>query len=106
MVKNMKTVLEPPVRSKDPPTGGGRSQSLVAIFSVTGCARLGYADAKTRIDERSALPGAQPSTYSTKGFSCEHGNSHPSAEPAKLGRPPGPVTSRREGGASVVVRAR
>jgi hypothetical protein len=102
----MKTVLEPSVWSQHPPAGGGCSQSLVAIFSMTERARHGHTDAKSRFGERSALPGAQPSTYSIEGFSCEHGNLDPSAGPAKPGRPTGPATSRTGGGASVVVRAR
>ncbi len=102
----MKTVFEPPVWSRDPLMGGGCSQSLVAIFSMTERVRHGHTDATSRFGERSALPGAQPSTYSTEGSSWEHGNLDPSAGPAKPGRPTGPATSRTRGGASVVVRAR
>jgi len=75
-------------------------------FSATGRARHGYAAATSRIGARSVLPGVQLSTYRTTGFSYEHGNFDPSAGPAKPGKPPSPVMSRTEDGASVVVRAR
>jgi hypothetical protein len=102
----MKTVLEPSVWSKDSPSGEGCNQSLVAIFSKTGRVRNGRTDAISRFGARSALPGAQPSTYSIKGFSWEHGNPDPSAGPAKSGKPTGLAMSRTGDGASVVVRAR
>ncbi len=98
-------MLESSVRSK----GSRKRETQPALgryFSVTGCARLGYAAAMSRIGVRSALPGVQSSTYSIAGSSWEHGNSKPSAEPAKSGKPTSPATSRLEGGASVVVGAR
>ena len=101
----LKTVMEPSVRSKNSQLRVC-SQCLVAIFSVTGCTRYGYAAAISRFGARSVLPGAQPSTYRTAGFSCEHGNPDPSAGHAKPGKPTGLVMSRTGGGASVVVRAR
>ena len=80
--------------------------SPVAVYSMTGCARFGHAAARSRFGVRSELPGIQPSTYSTMGFSCEHGNLNPSAGHAKPGTPTGLATSRMGGGASVVVGAR
>jgi hypothetical protein len=80
--------------------------ALGRYFSMTGCARYGYAAATSRFGVRSVLPGVQSSTYRTKGLSFEHGNPNPSAGPAKSGKPTGPATSRMGGGASVVVRAR
>jgi hypothetical protein len=73
---------------------------------ATGCARHGYAAAASRLGERSVLPGAEPTTYRTKGYSFEHGNLDPSAGQAKPGELPGPAMSRTRGGVSVVVRAR
>ena len=80
--------------------------ALGRYFSMTECARHGYAAALSRFGARSVLPGAQPSTYRTKGSSFEHGNLDPSAGQAKSGKPTGLATSRMRGGASVVVRAR
>jgi hypothetical protein len=101
----LKTAMEPSVRSK--PSRNARTQpELGSFFSMTGCARNGHAAAKSRLGERSALPGAQPSTYRTKGLSFEHGNLDSSAGPAKSGKPTGQAMSRTRGGASVVVRAR
>ncbi len=101
----LKTVMEASVRSKNS-RSRACSQRSVAIFSMTGCARYGYAAATPRFGARSVLPGVQPSTYRTTGFSFEHGNPNPSAGHAKSGKPTGLVTSRMGGGASVVVRAR
>ncbi len=53
-----------------------------------------------------ALPGAKPTTYSTTGRTSEHGNSNLSAGVTHSGKLPRPATTRVEGGASVVVRAR
>src|SRR5262245_19277634 len=75
-------------------------------FSEPGYTHFGYADATTRIGDRSALPGVQSSTYRAKGFSCEHGNLNPSAGHAKPGKPTSPATSRMRGGAFIVVGAR
>ena len=52
------------------------------------------------------LPGVELSTYRTKGSSSERGNLQSSAGYGEPGKPPSPATSRRRGGASVVVRAR
>lgn len=65
-----------------------------------------YAADRVRVDRRSALSGAEPATYRTKGASCEHGNLDRSARPAKPGKLPRPATSPTGGRASVVVRAR
>jgi len=68
--------------------------------------RVWYAADRVRVDQRSALPGAEPATYRTKGASWEHGNLDRSAGPAKPGKLPRPATSPTRGRASVVVRAR
>ena len=86
-------MMESSVRSKISCASRECSQSLVAIFSMTGCARHGHAAATSRFGVRSALPGVQSSTYRTKGLSFEHGNLDPSAEPAKLGEPTSPAMS-------------
>jgi hypothetical protein len=105
LMPRLKTTMEPSVRSKE--LARARMQPEPGrYFSMTGCTRNGYAAAASRFGERSALPGAQSSTYRTKGPFFEHGNSDSSAELAKLGKPTGLATSRTEGGASVVVRAR
>ena len=97
--------MESSVRSKSSRHASTQPE-LGRYFSVTGCADYRYAAALSRMGARSVLPGVQPSTYRTTGFSYEHGNFDPSAGPAKLGKPPSPVMSRTEDGASVVVRAR
>ena len=102
----MKTVLEFPVWIAPSSPRRDCSQSLVSCYLLTGCSRDGYAAALPRIGEQSALPGIEPSTYSTKGSSREHGNLNPSAGYAKLGELPSPVMSRMRGRAPVVVRAR
>jgi len=101
----LKTMMESSVRSKDS-RKREMQPALGRYFSMTGCARHGYAAATSRFGARSVLPGVQSSTYRTKGLSLEHGNLDPSAEPAKLGKPTSPATSRTGGGVSVVVRAR
>ena len=79
----MKMAMESSVRSKDShvremqPAPG-------RCFRTTGCARDGHAAAMSRLGRRSALPGVQPSTYSTAGSSWEHGNPDPSAGPARF----------------------
>jgi hypothetical protein len=103
--RTLKMVMKPSVWSKTRITRA-RSQRSVAIFSTSECTRYGYAVAISRFGRRSALPGAQPSSYRTKGSSCEHGNLDPSAGNANSGKPTGPATSRTRDGASVVVRAR
>jgi hypothetical protein len=101
----LKTVMEASVWSKNSLLA--RMQpALGRCFSMTECARHGYAAALSRFGARSVLPGVQPSTYRTKGSSFEHGNLDPSAGQAKSGEPTGLATSRMRGGASVVVRAR
>jgi hypothetical protein len=79
---------------------------LGRVSETTGCIATGCAAVGSRIDVRSVLPGVEPTTYSTKGYSSEHENLDPSAEHAKHGKPPGLATSRARGGASIVVRAR
>jgi hypothetical protein len=102
----LKAAMESSVRSKSSRVSREMQPALGRLFSMTGCARYGYAAATSRFGVRSVLPGVQPSTYRTMGFSWEHGNPDPSAGSAKLGKPIGPVTSRTGGGAFVVVRAR
>ena len=102
----LKMVMETSVRSKELACLARMQPALGRYFRATGWARYGLAAATPRFGVRSGLPGAQPSTYSTTGSSCEHGNPDPSAEPAKPGKPIGPAMSRTGGGASVVVRAR
>ena len=101
----LKTAMESSVWSKDSQLRGMQPEPG-RYFSMTGCTRHGYAAAMSRFGVRSVLPGVQPSTYRTTGFSCEHGNPDPSAGHAKPGKPTGLVTSRTGGGASVVVGAR
>ena len=101
----LKTGMESSVRSKSSPRRE-MQPALGHYLSVTGCARHGHAAASSRIGVRPALPGVQPSTYRTTGFFFEHGNCDPSVGHAKPGKPPSPVTSRTQDGASVVVRAR
>ncbi|SRR6266568_6412313 len=101
----LKTAMESSVWSKDSQLRGMQPEPG-RYFSVTGCTRHGYAAAMSRFGARSVLPGVQPSTYRTAGFSCEHGNPDPSAGHTKPGKPTGLVTSRTGGGASVVVGAR
>jgi hypothetical protein len=77
------------------------------ISVATGCTATWCAAAvRSRIDARSVLPGVEPTTYRTEGYSSEHENLDPSAEQAKPGKPTGLATSRARGGASVVVGAR
>ena len=101
----LKTAMETSVWSK-PSRIASLQPELGGFLSMTGCARNGHAAATSRFGERSALPGAQPSTYRTKGLSFEHGNLDSSAGPANSGKPTGQAMSRTRGGASVVVRAR
>jgi hypothetical protein len=68
--------------------------------------RAWYVVDRIRVDRRSALSGAQPATYRTKGASWEPVNLDRSARPAKPGKLPRPATSPMRGRASVVVRAR
>ena len=82
----LKTAMESSVRSKELASRARMQPEPGRYFSVTGCARHGHAAATSRFGVRSALPGVQPSTYSTKGLSFEHGNLDPSAGPAKPGR--------------------
>ena len=102
----LKTMLESSVWSKNSRVGASMQPALGRYFSMTGCARYGHVAATSRFGARSVLPGVQSFTYHTKGPSFEHGNLDPSAEPAKLGKPTSPATSRTRGGVSVVVRAR
>jgi hypothetical protein len=73
---------------------------------ATGCARHGHARFHLRDRSEPARPGAKSATYSTTGFSCEHGNPDPSAGSARPGKPPGSAKSRTGDGVSVVVGAR
>ena len=59
------------------------SQSPVAISADWVCPSW-VRRRPVPIGRRSALPGVKPTTYRTTGFSFEHGNLDPSAEPAKL----------------------
>lgn len=104
--RELKTMMESSVWSKNSRTRASMQPALGRYFSMTGCARHGHTAATSRFGVRSVLPGVQSSTYRTKGLSFEHGNLDPSAEPAKLGKPTSPATSRAGGGVSVVVRAR
>jgi hypothetical protein len=105
MLFALKSVFEPSVWSCD--SSMTRVQPAPGcLHAATGCARDGHAATWTRFGELSALPGAEPTTYSTKGIFHEHGNLDLSAESAKLGKPPSPAMSQTRGGAFVVVRAR
>ena len=101
----LKTAFESSVRSKN--SSMARMQPEPGrTLSPTGCTWYRYAAATPRFGVRSVLPGVQPSTYRTTGFSFEHGNPDPSAGSAKSGKPTGLAMSRTGGGASVVVGAR
>ena len=101
----LKPALEPPVRMDN--SSKTSLQPEPGCFPRTpGWPHFEVAVAWSRIGVQSEIPGAKLVTYSTMGFSREHGNLDPSAMPAKPGKPPSPVMSRTRGGASVVVRVR
>jgi hypothetical protein len=102
---NSKSVLEPSVRKDAPPRAGLQPEPGCQL-NVTGCARPEHAGSQPRTGDRSALPGAKPTTYRTMGCIREHGNLDPSADVNSVGKPTGPARSRTRGGASVVVGAR
>ena len=101
---SLKSVLEPSGRKDAPPQAGLRPAPGCQL-KATGCARSGHAASRTRIGAPPAPSGAKPTTYSTMGRCHEHGNLDPSAGLNRVGKPPGPATSRTGGGASVVVSA-
>jgi hypothetical protein len=107
----MKTVLEPSVRidntsygtctQPDPPLSTRRGM----VDGLSTRSRR-TTRAWSRIGDAAALPGAEPSTYRTKGSPAEHGNPASSAGEAIAGKLPSPAMSRRGDGVSVVVGAR
>ena len=103
--RKSKSVLEPSVR-KDAPPRAGLQPEPGSQLKAPGCVRHGHAAPQSRMGERSALPGAEPITYSTTGQGSEHGNPEPSADVVGVSKPPGLARSRSGGGASVVVGAR
>ena len=79
MLFALKSAFEPSVRNCN--SSQTRVQSEPGcLHGATGYARNGHAAAKSRNGRQPALPGAEPSTYSTTGTSREHGNLDPSAE--------------------------
>jgi hypothetical protein len=104
--RELKTMMESSVWRKNSRARARMQPALGRYYSMTGCARHGYAAATSRFGARSVLPGVQSFAYRTKGFSVEHGNLDPSAGSAKPSKPTSPATSRTRGGVSVVVRAR
>ncbi len=90
-------------RSDDRQTPPSSRRLKVEIWSV-GVA--GAPPVWFRSDVRPELPGAQLTTYRTKGLLRERKNLEPSAGTETPGKPPSPAMSRPRGGAFVVVRAR
>lgn len=105
MLFTLKLAFEPPVRTRN--SSKTRLQPEPGcLHAATGCARNGYAATWSRNGRLSALPGAEPTTYSTTGTSYEHGNLDPSAGQAMPRKLPSPAMSRTRDGAFVVVGAR
>ena len=100
----MKSVLEASVRRLNSRQARTRPEPG-RLLTTTGCP-IRERCSLSRIGEQSAPPGVQPTAYSTKGSSREHGNLESSAGRAKPGKLSSPVMTRPRGGASVVVGTR
>ena len=85
---------------------GNAARSGLSGRSIWSVGVAGAPPVWFRSDGRSELPGAQLTTYRTKGLLRERKNLEPSAGTETPGKPPSPAMSRPRGGAFVVVRAR
>jgi len=85
---------------------GNAVRSGLSYGSIWSAGIAGAPPVWFRSDGRPELPGAQLTTYRTKGLLQERKNLEPSAGSETPGKPPSPAMSRPRGGAFVVVRAR
>src|SRR6185436_12823266 len=85
---------------------GNAARSGLSCRSIWSVGVAGAPPVWFRSDGRPGLPGAQLTTYRTKGLRRERKNLEPSAGSETPGKPPSPAMSRPRGGAFVVVRAR
>src|SRR5262249_36776859 len=104
----LKSVSDPSVRRMDPidVEMGNAARSGSSCRSIWSVGLAGAPPVWFRSDGRPGLPGAQLTTYRTKGLRRERKNFEPSAGIETPGKPPSPAMSRPRGGAFVVVRAR
>ncbi len=105
---NLKSALEPSVWTVASPTIGEYAvRARLFVLPITGCAPQRVRRSHLpEMRERSARPGAKPTTYRFVGFSLEHGNLNWSAGDANPSKLPSPAMSPVGDGVSVVVGAR